>query len=748
MSNSSKIIYTKTDESPAMATHSFLPIVKAFTHPAKIEVEKRDISLAGRILAVFPEFLTEEQRVSDDLKYLGELAKTPEANIIKLPNISASLPQLNAAIRELQEKGYNIPDYPANPKNEKEEEIKRKYGTVSGSAVNPVLREGNSDRRAPNAVKNYAKKHPHRMGEWSKDSKSHVATMDSGDFFHNEKSRTMENDDTVSIVLIPENGEKKVLKSDLKVLKGEIIDATVMSSKALVSFLEKEIEDAKEKDILFSAHLKATMMKVSDPIIFGYVVKTYFADLFEKYRDTFKKLDINPDDGLTVLERKLQSLPDSERKAIEADIKKIMEKNPDLAMVDSDKGITNLHMPNDVIIDASMPAMIRNSGKMWGPDGKTYDTKAVIPDSSYAGVYQKTIEFCKKHGAFDPATMGTVPNVGLMAQKAEEYGSHDKTFEIEADGKVEVLNSAGDVLFEHQVEKGDIWRMCQAKDLPIQDWIKLAVTRARATGVPAIFWLDENRAHDAELIKKVNHYLPQHDTAGLDIQIMSPEKATEYTLERVKAGKDTISVTGNVLRDYLTDLFPILELGTSAKMLSIVPLMNGGGLFETGAGGSAPRHMDQMMEENHLRWDSLGEFLALAVSLEHLGTHYNNPQALVLAETLDIATEGYLDNEKSPSRHAKEIDNRGSHFYLAMYWAEALAAQDKDEELKKIFTPVAKELRENEEKINEELINDQGRKIDVEGYYIPTEKLVYEVMRPSKTLNKILENITPGFALQ
>lgn len=731
-----------------MATHSFLPIVKAFTHPAKIEVEKRDISLAGRILAVFPEFLTEEQRVSDDLKYLGELAKTPEANIIKLPNISASLPQLNAAIRELQEKGYNIPDYPANPKNEKEEEIKRKYGTVSGSAVNPVLREGNSDRRAPNAVKNYAKKHPHRMGEWSKDSKSHVATMDSGDFFHNEKSRTMENDDTVSIVLIPENGEKKVLKSDLKVLKGEIIDATVMSSKALVSFLEKEIEDAKEKDILFSAHLKATMMKVSDPIIFGYVVKTYFADLFEKYRDTFKKLDINPDDGLTVLERKLQSLPDSERKAIEADIKKIMEKNPDLAMVDSDKGITNLHMPNDVIIDASMPAMIRNSGKMWGPDGKTYDTKAVIPDSSYAGVYQKTIEFCKKHGAFDPATMGTVPNVGLMAQKAEEYGSHDKTFEIEADGKVEVLNSAGDVLFEHQVEKGDIWRMCQAKDLPIQDWIKLAVTRARATGVPAIFWLDENRAHDAELIKKVNHYLPQHDTAGLDIQIMSPEKATEYTLERVKAGKDTISVTGNVLRDYLTDLFPILELGTSAKMLSIVPLMNGGGLFETGAGGSAPRHMDQMMEENHLRWDSLGEFLALAVSLEHLGTQYNNPQALVLAETLDIATEGYLDNEKSPSRHAKEIDNRGSHFYLAMYWAEALAAQDKDEELKKIFTPVAKELRENEEKINEELINDQGRKIDVEGYYIPTEKLVYEVMRPSKTLNKILENITPGFALQ
>lgn len=748
MSNSSKIIYTKTDESPAMATHSFLPIIKAFTHPAKIEVEKRDISLAGRILAVFPEYLTEEQQVNDDLKYLGELAKTPEANIIKLPNISASLPQLNAAIRELQKKGFNIPDYPTNPKNEKEEKIKDRYGKVSGSAVNPVLREGNSDRRAPNAVKNYAKKHPHRMGEWSKDSKSHVATMDAGDFFHNEKSRTMENNDTLSIVLISENGNEKVLKSDLNVLKGEIIDATVMNKKALISFLEKEIKDAKTQNVLFSAHLKATMMKVSDPIIFGYVVQTYFADLFEKYKDTFEKLNINPNDGLTVLERKLQNLSDSERKAIKGDIKKIMSENPDLAMVDSDKGITNLHMPNDVIIDASMPAMIRNSGKMWGPDGKTYDTKAVIPDSSYAGVYQKTFEFCKEHGAFDPSTMGTVPNVGLMAQKAEEYGSHDKTFEIELDGKVEVLNSKGEVLFVHQVEKGDIWRMCQAKDLPIQDWIKLAVTRARSTGDPAIFWLDKNRAHDAELIKKVNQYLPQHDTEGLDIQIMSPEEATEYTLKRVKAGKDTISVTGNVLRDYLTDLFPILELGTSAKMLSIVPLMNGGGLFETGAGGSAPKHMDQMMKENHLRWDSLGEFLALAVSLEHLGTNYDNPQALVLAETLDIATEGYLDNKKSPSRYAKEIDNRGSHFYLAMYWAEALAAQNKDEELKKIFTPIAEKLRENENRINKEFIDDQGREVDLEGYYIPTEKLVYNVMRPSQTLNEIIENITPGFPLQ
>lgn len=748
MSNSSKIIYTKTDESPAMATHSFLPIIKAFTHPAGITVEKRNISLSGRILAVFPEYLTEEQRVTDDLKYLGDLAKTPEANIIKLPNISASLPQLIDAITELQNKGYNIPDYPTNPQNEKEEEIKRRYASVSGSAVNPVLREGNSDRRAPNAVKNFVKKHPHRMGAWSKDSKSHVATMTEGDFFHNEKSMTLPSDDALNIVLVKENGENEILKKGLQVLKGEIIDATVLSSKKLVSFLEEQIKDANDKKVLFSVHLKATMMKVSDPIIFGYVVKTYFAELFEKYEDTFKKLGVVANDGLAALEKKLQKLSDSERKAIEEDLKAIMKKNPDLAMVDSDEGITNLHMPNDVIVDASMPAMIRNSGKMWGPDGQPHDTKAVIPDSTYASVYQSTIDFCIENGAFDPTTMGTVPNVGLMAQKAEEYGSHDKTFEIMAKGNVHVLNSAGDILFDHAVEEGDIWRMCQAKDLPIQDWIKLAVTRARATGTPAIFWLDENRAHDAELIKKVNQYLPEHDTEGLDIRIMAPKEATEFTLARVKAGKDTISVTGNVLRDYLTDLFPILELGTSAKMLSIVPLMNGGGLFETGAGGSAPKHMDQLMEENHLRWDSLGEFLALAVSLEHLGTNYDNPQALVLSETLDTATEAYLDNEKGPSRHAKEIDNRGSHFYLALYWAEALAAQNKDEELKKFFTPLAKELRAKEDVINKEMIDDQGRPIDVEGYYIPTEELVYKVMRPSKTLNTILENLNPGLALQ
>lgn len=748
MSNSSKIIYTKTDESPAMATHSFLPIIKAFTHPAGITVEKRNISLSGRILAVFPEYLTEEQRVTDDLKYLGDLAKTPEANIIKLPNISASLPQLIDAITELQNKGYNIPDYPTNPQNEKEEEIKRRYASVSGSAVNPVLREGNSDRRAPRAVKNFVKKHPHRMGAWSKDSKSHVATMTEGDFFHNEKSMTLPSDDALNIVLVKENGENEILKKGLQVLKREIIDATVLSSKKLVSFLEEQIKDANDKKVLFSVHLKATMMKVSDPIIFGYVVKTYFAELFEKYEDTFKKLGVVANDGLAALEKKLQKLSDSERKAIEEDLKAIMKKNPDLAMVDSDEGITNLHMPNDVIVDASMPAMIRNSGKMWGPDGQPHDTKAVIPDSTYASVYQSTIDFCIENGAFDPTTMGTVPNVGLMAQKAEEYGSHDKTFEIMAKGNVHVLNSAGDILFDHAVEEGDIWRMCQAKDLPIQDWIKLAVTRARATGTPAIFWLDENRAHDAELIKKVNQYLPEHDTEGLDIRIMAPKEATEFTLARVKAGKDTISVTGNVLRDYLTDLFPILELGTSAKMLSIVPLMNGGGLFETGAGGSAPKHMDQLMEENHLRWDSLGEFLALAVSLEHLGTNYDNPQALVLSETLDTATEAYLDNEKGPSRHAKEIDNRGSHFYLALYWAEALAAQNKDEELKKFFTPLAKELRAKEDVINKEMIDDQGRPIDVEGYYIPTEELVYKVMRPSKTLNTILENLNPGLALQ
>jgi len=748
MTNPSKIIYTKTDESPALATHSFLPIIKAFTAPANVTVESRDISLSARILAVFPEFLSEEQRVSDDLTELGNLAKTPEANIIKLPNISASLPQLNAAIAELQKKGFNIPDYPAKPKNDKEKEIQTKYDKVKGSAVNPVLREGNSDRRAPKAVKNYAKKNPHRMGAWDSNSKTHVATMEQGDFFHNEKSLTMASNDTLSIVLTENNGNKTVLKEGIKVLKGEIIDATVMSKKALVSFLEEQVVDAKEKKVLFSIHLKATMMKVSDPIIFGYAVKVYFDDLFKKYADTFEALGINANNGLEVLENKVSELSDDKRTAILADLKKIMDENPDLAMVDSDKGITNLHVPSDVIVDASMPAMIRNSGQMWGPDGKTYDTKAIIPDSSYASVFQTTIDFCKKHGAFDPTTMGTVPNVGLMAQKAEEYGSHDKTFEIPANGKVEVVDAAGKTIIEHTVEKDDIWRMCQAKDLPIQDWVKLAVQRATATGDPAVFWLDKNRAHDAELIKKVNKYLPEHNTDGLDIKILSPKEATSYTLERVKAGKDTISVTGNVLRDYLTDLFPILELGTSAKMLSIVPLMNGGGMFETGAGGSAPKHMEQFIEENHLRWDSLGEFLALAISLEHIGTKYNNPKAVVLADALDEATEQYLDNRKSPSRHAKEIDNRGSHFYLAMYWADELSKQNKDEDLKKIFTPIAKELQESEDQINQELIDAQGHSVDIGGYYAPIEKLVYEIMRPSTTLNKILVKLNLSVALQ
>ena len=586
------------------------------------------------------------------------------------------------------------------------------------------------------------------MGAWSKDSKSHVATMEEGDFFHNEQSLTFEADDILSIVLTKTDGEKQVLKNNLKVIKGEIIDGTVLSKKALISFLEAQVKDANEKKVLFSIHLKATMMKVSDPIIFGYAVKVFFAELFEKYAVTFEKLDVDANNGLGALEKKLNTLSDNERSEILADIKRIMDKNPDLAMVDSDKGITNLHVPSDVIVDASMPAMIRNSGQMWGPDGKSHDTKAVIPDSSYAAVYEATIEFCKQNGAFDPATMGTVPNVGLMAQKAEEYGRHDKTFEIPPNGKVEGLDGSGKTIIEHDVEEGDIWRMCQVKDLPIQDWVKLAVERARATNDPAIFWLDEERAHDKELIKKVNKFLPQHNTEGLDIQILSPKKATEYTLERVKAGNDTISVTGNVLRDYLTDLFPILELGTSAKMLSIVPLMNGGGLFETGAGGSAPKHMEQFMEENHLRWDSLGEFLALAVSLEHLGTKYNNPKATVLADALDIATEGYLDNSKSPSRYAKEIDNRGSHFYVAMYWAEALAKQDDDQELKATFTPIAKALKENEDTINQEMIDDQGRPVNVEGYYAPTESLLYEVMRPSKTLNGILEGLNPGMDLQ
>ncbi|MGB3344414.1 MAG: NADP-dependent isocitrate dehydrogenase [Aequorivita sp.] len=742
MTNTSKIIYTKTDEAPAMATYSFLPIVEAFTAPAGVKLENRDISLAARILALFPEYLSADQRVHDDLAELGELAKTPEANIIKLPNISASIPQLNEAIEELQQKGFPIPNYPTDPKTPEEKEARAKYDKVKGSAVNPVLREGNSDRRAPKAVKNYAKKNPHSMGAWSSDSKSHVATMETGDFFHNEKSMTMPSDNSLDIIFIDNDGKKTVLKENLKVLKGEIIDATVMSKKALVSFLEEQLKDSNEKKILLSIHLKATMMKVSDPVIFGYAVKVYFKDLFKKHAATFENLGVDANNGMGALEDKLSNLPEVKRREILADIQNILDKNPDLAMVNSDKGITNLHVPSDVIVDASMPAMIRNSGKMWGPDGKLHDAKAVIPDSSYAGIYETTIEFCKKHGAFDPATMGSVPNVGLMAQQAEEYGSHDKTFEIPADGKVEVIDTSGKVLMEHQVDEGDIWRMCQAKDLPIQDWVKLAVERARATGDPTIFWLDENRAHDVELIKKVKKYLGNHNTDGLDIQIMSPDKATEYTLKRVKAGKDTISVTGNVLRDYLTDLFPILELGTSAKMLSIVPLMNGGGLFETGAGGSAPKLVEQLLEEGHLRWDSLGEFLALAVSIEFLGTKYNNPKALILSAALDEANEKYLDTGKSPSRKVNEIDNRGSHFYLAMYWAEALAKQDKDQDLKKIFTPIAAQLKENEAKINEELIGAQGEAVDIGGYYYPSDALAKKAMRPSGTFNAILAQLS------
>ncbi len=741
MTKTAKIIYTKTDEAPALATHSLLPIVKAFTGPSNIDIETRDISLAGRILANFPEFLSEDQRVNDALAELGELAKKPEANIIKLPNISASLPQLNAAIAELQAKGFNLPNYPEEPQNDEEKKIKAKYDKIKGSAVNPVLREGNSDRRAPKAVKNYAKKNPHSMGAWSPNSKSHVSTMDHGDFRHTEKSVTIAHDTVISIVHKDNNGNKTLLKENLALLQGEIIDASVMSRKALLLFLDAEIKDAKARNVLFSLHMKATMMKVSDPIIFGHAVRVFFKELFDKYATDFDAIGVDANNGFGDLVSKIDELSEEKRTSILNDIQKIMENNPELAMVNSDKGITNLHVPSDVIIDASMPAMIRNSGQMWGPDGKSKDTKAVIPDSSYAGIYDATIKFCQKHGAFDPTTMGTVPNVGLMAQKAEEYGSHDKTFEIASNGKVSVIDANGNVLIEHDVEKGDIWRMCQVKDLPIQDWVKLAVSRARATGWPAVFWLDEDRAHDAELIKKVNKYLPNHNTEGLEIKILSPEKATEYTLERVKAGKDTISVSGNVLRDYLTDLFPILELGTSAKMLSIVPLMNGGGLFETGAGGSAPKHVQQFMEEGHLRWDSLGEFLALAVSLEHLGETYNNPKALLLAETLDDATEKLLENKKGPSRKVNELDNRGSHFYLALYWAEALANQSKDETLKNRFTPIASKLKENETTILQELIDAQGSAVDIGGYYEPTEALVDKEMRASETFNSILSEI-------
>ena len=741
MSKTAKIIYTKTDEAPALATRSFLPIVEAFTKSSGVEIETKDISLAARILANLSDYLTEEQKVEDALAVLGDLAKTPEANIIKLPNISASVPQLKAAIAELQALGYAIPNYPEEVNTDEDKKVLALYNKVKGSAVNPVLREGNSDRRAPKAIKNYARKNPHSMGAWSKDSKTHVATMSEGDFAHNEKSTTVKEATNVSIQHIASNGTKTVLKETVALLDGEIIDATVMSKKALLAFLDKEIADATESGVLLSLHMKATMMKVSDPIIFGHAVKTYFKDLFEKHATTFNEIGVDVNNGFGNLLSNLNEVSADKKAEILADIDAAFAKNADLAMVNSDKGITNLHVPSDVIIDASMPAMIRTSGQMWNKEGKLQDTKAVIPDSSYAGVYTATIEFCKKNGAFDPTKMGTVPNVGLMAQKAEEYGSHDKTFEVPADGKVQVVDAAGSVLLEHNVETGDIWRMCQTKDLPIQDWVKLAVTRARASATPAVFWLDENRAHDAEIIKKVNAYLPNHDTDGLDLRILSPVKATEFTLERIVKGEDTISVSGNVLRDYLTDLFPILEVGTSAKMLSIVPLMNGGGLFETGAGGSAPKHVQQFVEENHLRWDSLGEFLALAVSLEHLGTTNNNAKALVLAETLDDATDKFLENDKSPSRKVGELDNRGSHFYLALYWAEGLANQDKDASLKAEFTSVAKELKDNEAKIVAELNEIQGTAVNIGAYYQPTDSLADAAMRPNTILNNILKAI-------
>ncbi len=736
-----KILYTKTDEAPSLATQSFLPIVKAFTSTANISIETKDISLAGRIIAAFPEFLNEKQRISDDLADLGKIAKTPEANIIKLPNISASVPQLSEAIEELQGQGYNLPNYPSNPKTDEEKQIKLRYDRIKGSAVNPVLREGNSDRRAPKAVKNYAKKNPHKMGAWSKNSKTHVATMTSGDFRSNEKSITLNDAKEVAIVFENNNG-KTILKDNLSLLKGEIIDTTVLSKNALISFLNQEIADAKENSLLLSFHLKATMMKVSDPIIFGYAMEVYFNDIFKKYETTFNELGINPNNGLESLFDKLEKLSQEKREEITKAINNTIANGPDLAMVNSDKGITNLHVPSDVIIDASMPAMIRNSGQMWDKNGKLKDTKAVIPDSSYAGIYQATIDFCKEHGAFDPTTMGTVPNVGLMAQKAEEYGSHDKTFEIKEAGTVAVVDKTSNKkLLEHQVEEGDIWRMCQVKDAPIQDWIKLAVTRARASKTPAIFWLDESRAHDAELIKKVNSSLKDYDISGLEIHILSPIKATEFTLKRIKEGKDTISVSGNVLRDYLTDLFPILEVGTSAKMLSIVPLMNGGGLFETGAGGSAPKHVEQFLEEGHLRWDSLGEFLALGVSLDHFGEKNMNKKASVLAEALDSATEKFLDNDKSPSRKVNELDTRGSHFYLALYWAEALANQNKNQELKEQFTKVDALLKQKENQIVKELIDAQDKSIDIGGYYLPNQEKVVNAMRPSTSFNEILDSI-------
>ncbi|MGS1121528.1 NADP-dependent isocitrate dehydrogenase [Rhodanobacter sp. UC4436_H3] len=736
MSTSSKIIYTLTDEAPFLATQSLLPIIAAFAGTAGIAVETRDISLAGRIIALFPERLREDQRIADDLAELGRLATTPEANIIKLPNISASMPQLKAAIRELQGQGYALPDYPDEPKDADEKDIKARYDRVKGSAVNPVLREGNSDRRAPVSVKNYARKHPHRMGAWSSDSKTRVAHMDGGDFYGSEKSVTVEHAGSVRIEWFGKDGSQVVLKPKTTLLAGEIIDAAVMSRRALAAFIDAQIADAKKQGVLFSLHLKATMMKVSDPIMFGVAVGEFYQDVLVKHADALKQAGFNPNNGIGDLYARLGSLPEAQQAAIKADLDAEYAQRPGVAMVNSDKGITNLHVPSDVIIDASMPAMIRDSGKMWNAKGELQDIVAVIPDRSYAGVYQATIEDCKAHGAFDPATMGSVPNVGLMAQAAEEYGSHDKTFQIAGDGVVKVIDEAGKVLLQHDVEAGDIWRMCQTKDAPIQDWVKLAVSRARHT--PAVFWLDPQRAHDRQVIAKVERYLKDHDTSGLDIRIMDPVAATKFSLERIRQGLDTISVTGNVLRDYLTDLFPIMELGTSAKMLSIVPLMAGGGLFETGAGGSAPKHVQQFLEENYLRWDSLGEFLALAASLEHLGNRYGNAEVDVLAKTLDQANGKFLDTDKSPSRKVGGIDNRGSHFYLAMYWAQALAAQDVSAALKARFAPLAKALTENEATIVDELARVQGKPVDIGGYYHPDRMKAGAAMRPSATLNTAL----------
>ena len=735
-----KIVYTKTDEAPALATYSFLPIVNAFTRPAGIAVEPIDISLSARILSLFPEYLPEDKQVPDNLAALGQLTLKPEANIIKLPNVSASIPQLKNAIAELQSQGYPLPDYPDEPANDEEKAIQKRYGKALGSAVNPVIREGNSDRRASTAVKNFARKHPHSMGKWSQASRTHVAHMRQGDFYHGELSRTMEKDDVLRIELVTHDGRTIVLKEKTPVLDVEVIDAMFMSVKALRKFLEEEIEGARKAGLLFSLHVKATMMKVSHPIVFGHAVTVFFKEVFEKHQALFDEIGVNPKNGLSNLYQKIASLPYSVRAEIEEDIRDCYAHRPEMAMVDSDRGISNLHVPSDVIVDASMPAMIRAGGKMWGTDGKLKDTKAVIPESTYATIYQEVINFCKHHDAFDPRTMGTVPNVGLMAQQAEEYGSHDKTFELPEDGVVQVVNQAGEVLFRQNVEKGDIWRMCQTKDAPIRDWVRLAVQRARLSGMPAVFWLDSERAHDAQMIKKVERYLKDHDTEGLDISIMSLDQAIRHTMERLIRGKDTISVTGNVLRDYLTDLFPILELGTSAKMLSIVPLLAGGGLFETGAGGSAPKHVQQFVEENHLRWDSLGEFLAMMVSLEDLGDKTGNKKSAILAKALDQATAVFLDQDKSPSRKTGELDNRGSHFYLALYWAQALAAQDEDADLKARFAALAKELADNEETILSELQAVQGTPVDMGGYYHPDVAKVTEAMRPSKTLNRIIDS--------